>query len=411
MTDEPAEARRRLTEAYRRLLDATAGRYPMRPVVADSWRRCAETGAGGDREGWLPPVELADDGLAERRSQHPLAPAVPLLDDLLGGDGHIYAVTDTDGTLLWVGGDPLLRRRAEGIHFLPGACWAERLAGTNAPGTALTTGKPVRIDAAEHYNPAVHPWSCSATPVRDPATGRPLGALDVTGGPDAAGPYALGLVRAAARAVQARLRPGTRSAGNPPYLAVLGRDRAVLTVDGCRQVLSPRYSEILVVLAAAAGGMTAERIAVDLSLAELSTVTVRAQISRLRGLLGADLLASRPYALRRPLAADYLDVRDLITAGRTADAVRLYPGPLLPSSDSPAVTAHRISLEQQLRGAVLASRDPTLLRHWTQTPWGSDDTAAWRALADSLPAGSAPRAAAAARARGLHTADHRSPAS
>ncbi|WP_211265597.1 hypothetical protein [Actinacidiphila oryziradicis] len=164
--------------------------------------------------------------------------------------------------------------------------------------------------------------------------------------------------------------------------------------------LSPRHSEIVVALALAACGTTGDRLAVDLSEQELHPSTVRVEMTRLRAVLAA-LLGSRPYALLRPVRSDFGTVRDLLAEGRVAEALALYTGPLLPCSQAPAVVEHRRALEQQLRGAVLASGDPVLLRHWVDAAWGAEDVPAWQALADRLPGGSPQRAAAAARARAL----------
>jgi hypothetical protein len=165
--------------------------------------------------------------------------------------------------------------------------------------------------------------------------------------------------------------------------------------------LSPRHSEIVLVLALAGRGVSGDRLAVDLSEREVPASTLRAELTRLRAVLGPDLLGSRPYALLRPVRTDYTEVGALLAEGRVAEALTRYPGPLLPCSEAPVVVEHRRCLEQELRGAVLGSGDGGLLRRWVDAAWGADDLAAWAALARVLPGGSAQRAAAAARARAL----------
>ena len=130
-------------------------------------------------------------------------------------------------------------------------------------------------------------------------------------------------------------------------------------------------------------------------------VTLRAEMSRLRTLLGDGVLGSQPYALRRPVTSDFASVLDLLAEGRVGAAVAAYPGPLLPDSEAPAIVDYRAMLEQQLRAEVLASGDAMLLRRWVSAAWGADDAAAWQALARQLPGGSPQRAAAAARAGAL----------
>jgi hypothetical protein len=188
---------------------------------------------------------------------------------------------------------------------------------------------------------------------------------------------------------------------SPVRLVALGRDCADLEVDGRTHRLSHRHSEIVVALTLMAGGVSGGRLAVELSESEIPLVNLRVEMSRLRALLGPEVLGSRPYRLRRRVRSDYTDVRDLLAAGRVGEAVAAYDGPLLPSSDAPAVVEFREVLEQQLRGAILASGNPVLIRRWVDAPWGRDDAVAWRTLADRLPGGSPQRAAAAGRANSL----------
>ena len=143
------------------------------------------------------------------RAAHPLAPALPVIRRLLVDDasdaGVVVAVTAADGTLLWVEGDRKACRKAEAMNFVPGADWSERGAGTNAPGTALALDAELQIRGSEHFSRIVQPWSCTAVPVHDPATGALIGAIDLTGGTQVASPQTLALVRATAVAVENHL--------------------------------------------------------------------------------------------------------------------------------------------------------------------------------------------------------------
>lgn len=180
----------------------------MRPVVAQSWKRCLAAGMTRDSMR-LAPVPLQQGQLDEYRGTHPLMRMLPIFRDLLGevvqDAGCVFAIVDAAGELLWVEGDPRTRTGAERIHFVEGADWSEHTAGTNAPGTSLTIGRPVQIIGGEHFNGAVRAWSCAAAPIRDPDSGRLLGVLDLTGGAPAASPTMLALVRATARTIEAEL--------------------------------------------------------------------------------------------------------------------------------------------------------------------------------------------------------------
>ncbi|WP_427924188.1 GAF domain-containing protein [Streptomyces sp. cg40] len=411
--DASTTSAKALRAAHERFVTVPGTVSPVRDLVAASWRRCRLHGVRPDGS-QLPPLHIASLELAAYRRTHPLATVVPLFRELLGAgaadDGHIFAVADTDGTLLWVEGDSATVERGERMHFAEGAVWSETRAGTNAPGTALELGRPVQIVTGEHFSSAAHAWSCAAAPIRDPATGRVLGVVDLSGGGTIATPPALAAVRGAALAAEAHLaRTPNTSVGMPDLvgrgddvrLHVLGRDSALLECGGRVLRLSPRHSEIVLALALAAHGMTGDRLALELSDREVPPSTLRAEMTRLRTVLGPALLGSRPYALLRPVRTDLGEISDLLAEGRVAQALAHYPGPLLPRSDAPVVVEQRRCLEQQLRGAVLGSGDPALLRRWIAADWGNDDISAWSALAHALPCGSPQRAAAAARAHAL----------
>ncbi|QDY80526.1 GAF domain-containing protein [Streptomyces qinzhouensis] len=388
---------RRAHDAY-----LTAGRVGrrVRPVVADSWRRSARARVSPES---TVGVELADDDLVAYRENHPLARVMPLVRELTGAyawDGdHLLAVCDASGKLLWVEGPPATRRRARAMNFVPGARWSEAVAGTNAPGTALTVGRPVQVFAAEHYCRPVHPWTCAAAPVRDPATGRVLGAVDITGGDRLAHPHSLAFVAAVARAAEhqlALLAPAPPAGG--VRLSALGQDEARLVVDGRTLRLTRRHSEIAVLLACRPDGIGGEELLTELYEDESVTpVTLRAELSRLRGLLGGELLRSRPYRLAARVDADFTAVARWLASGSLTGAVGAYTGPLLPGSRAPAVVRLRRRLSDQVRSALIARADPGLLGDWAYSPWGEDDLMVWQTLASVLDGSR--RAAALARVR------------
>jgi hypothetical protein len=387
----------------------TTGSAALREVVARSWLRAAR--ARVDPDG-AAPVLLSDDELAAYRAGHPLSAVIGVLRELVAGtadDGeHLMAVSDEAGRLLWVEGHRDARRRAEAMNFVEGAAWDEPHAGTNAPGTALALDRPVQIVATEHFRHAVQGWTCSAAPIHDPPTGRLLGVVDVTGGDAVAHPYSLALVTAAARAAEGALHFGRDPTSGvwlprqqePARLAVLGRGDALLAQDGQEIRLNRRQSEVVFLLATHPEGMSGEQLAADLYPADSGeSGAVRVELSRLRRVVG-DLVASRPYRLTRPVSADYLDVTAALRRGDLATALAGYAGPLLPSSEAPAVVAQRRWLDLQLRAAVLASGDPDVVSRWAER-LGFDDLQVWERLLALTPPGLPLHAVAAARVRQL----------
>ncbi|MFI7282164.1 GAF domain-containing protein [Micromonospora chersina] len=398
---DPAERIAQVGAAHEAFLTAGTTTGRVRDVVRRSWERSALL----DPEATAP-VDLTDDALATYRAAHPLALVLPLFRDLLGGiaqDGaHLMAVCDADGRLLWVEGHPGVLRHAERMNFVPGARWDEAHAGTNAPGTALAVDHSVQIFATEHFVRPVQRWTCAAAPIHDPATGRLLGAIDITGGDHLATPQSLALVRATARAAEAFLAGAAPAEPDVLHVAALGRDEAELRLAGRRIRLGRRHSELLVLLLDHPEGRTGEQLGLDLYGDDrLHPVTLRAELSRLRRALGEELLDSRPYRLRPAVRADFRTVTELLEHGDPAGALRAYPGPLLPGSDAPGVARLRRLVDGQLRAAALAAADPALLTAWTATPAGADDLTAWQALARALPPGAPRRPLALARARQL----------
>jgi transcriptional regulator of acetoin/glycerol metabolism len=383
----------------------------VRAQVAESWFRSAAAGVQADTVD--APITLPGDALRDYREAHPLARVFPLLDDVLGQAARdcdaIMAVSDAAGQLLWICGSPSLLRRAESIGFVEGSNWDERLAGTNAPGMALALNESVRVIGAEHFRRSMQRWSCAATPIHDPTSSSLLGVLDITGGDGVVMPQTMAMVRAVARMAEAELALEMRShevreprphSGIVVVLESLGRADSLLTiVDGLGKRksmrLSRRHSEILLLLASAPRGLSGDELAVLLYEHDGSASTLRAELNRLRNLLGEQLLASRPYRLVAELTADWLTVEAHLAMGDVAAAVRAYRGPLLPASTAPGVVRLRENVEASLRQAVLDSREPDLMSTWTRSAWGADDYDMWRAQLENLGATSALRPLAA----------------
>jgi transcriptional regulator of acetoin/glycerol metabolism len=368
----------------------------LRPLVLESWRRSVEIGV--DPERVLATIPLSDEALAELRETHPLAAGLPVIRKLLvesaAESGLLVAVSDAAGRLLWVEGDSSLRARAEAMHFVPGADWSEASAGTNAPGTALALGRPVQIFGPEHLARQVTQWSCSAAPIHDPDTGAVLGALDLTGGADVVTPQSLALVRATVAAVEAelalaRVTPLSLSpAWERPSLTVLGGHGALLRHGSSATRLSLRHSEMLLLLLESDDGLTSAELAVALNDEETAQVTVRAELSRMRGVLGAIELGSRPYRVRAHVDTDVAQLRDLLRDGRLRQAVALYRGTVLPTSTAPAVVRLRDELHMHLRSYLLAGDDADALLSFADTQHGQDDHEIWSRIMAVLPLGS-----------------------
>ena len=376
-----------IARAHEALLD-TPNLLPagVRAIVRDSWQRCT---AGGVDPG-LPaaPAALQGSMLIDARTSHPLSGCKELIDSLLTDvarqTGAVVAVGDALGRLLWVEGDKALSRKAESMGFAPGADWSELAAGTNAPGTALALDAPVQIFATEHFMGAVQPWSCTAMPVHDPHSGAVLGVVDLTGDEQAAGPQALGLVRATVAAVEATLRAQPAvlapAADTPWRLEVMGRDCAEFQAGARRWRLSLRHSELMLLLAMHPEGLSADALAVLLHDVDVPAVTVRAELARLRRIVGPQVLLSRPYRLAEPVVVDAMETREALDRGEVRGVVGGLRGLPIPRSESPAVSDLREQMRWHVRRAAMASRDAEVLVAYTRSPQGREDVEALRTL-------------------------------
>lgn len=393
----------------------------VRPLVAESWRRSSAYHLDPDA---VPELLLSEADLRARRAAHPLAGVLPVIHELLVRHtidaGLVVAVGDQTGRLLWVDGDRTLRRKAERMAFVAGADWSEAAAGTSAPGTALALGRSVQISGEEHFARVVHPWSCSAVPVRDRASGAVVGVIDITGGADAVGPVTLPLLEATVAAIEAELalralapgRRGGASSGSAPRaqevsLAVLGRERGLLRCADRTVELSTRHAEILALLAHHPAGLSADELAHAVYGRDDAVVTLRAEIVRLRRVLDAVAPglapASRPYRLAAPIDLDAHRVLTFCERGAHRVALGSYPGPVLPGSTAPGIQALRAEVSACLRETVLTDAGVDTVLTYARTDEGRYDVELWRLCLRLLPARSPKRAAVVAHLQSIES--------
>ncbi|MET4589250.1 GAF domain-containing protein [Arthrobacter sp. 754] len=412
----------------------------LRKLIRESWQRSASLKANPDNP--EAPLAMDADELEEYRRQHPLASIMPVIHKLLVQPSHdsglLVAVGDEVGRLLWVEGDPGMQRRAEGMMFVPGADWSEATVGTSAPGTALALGRGIQISGAEHYQRSVHPWSCTAVPFHDPDSGALLGVVDITGTAAAVAPHTLSLVEATVAAAQAQLRverlqlaatlasrparrrntgaaagsgsgrAGSARAGSGTKesslyrnsLQLLGRDQALLSIEGKTVALSARHSEILALLSAHHDGLSAEELCVLLYPGDGSTMTLRAEMVRLRKVLQqlnpAAVPESRPYKLAMDLVPDSGQVLSCLQRGAHRIALEIYRGALLPKSEAPGVIDLRERVASLMREAVLTDGSAETLLKYAELPEARDDVGVRLAALKLLPPRSPKRAAVVA---------------
>ncbi|CAN7458690.1 GAF domain-containing protein [Arthrobacter sp. LjRoot78] len=409
----------------------------LRSLVEESWQRSVQFRANPDNP--EAPLAMDQEELEEYRRQHPLATIMPVIHKLLVLPSHdsglLVAVGDEVGRLLWVEGDAVTQRRAEGMMFVAGADWSEASVGTSAPGTALALGRSIQISGAEHYKRSVHPWSCTAVPFHDPDSGALLGVVDITGTESAVAPHTLSLVEATVAAAQAQLRverlqlaaarqaaparrrsaaaagrTGSAAGTGSLYrnsLQILGRDQALLSIEGRTVALSARHSEILALLSVHPDGLSAEELCTLLYPGEGTSMTLRPEMVRLRKVLQQlspeAVPGSRPYRLPMDLMPDSGQVLNCLQRGAHRIALEIYRGAVLPRSEAPGIVELRDRVSSLLREAVLTDGSADALLKYAELPEAKDDVGVRIAALKLLPPRSPRRAALVADLERLET--------
>jgi len=180
-------------------------------------------------------------------------------------------------------------------------------------------------------------------------------------------------------------------------LKLLGSVQPIAVVNGREIALTLRRAEVLALLLLHPAGLTAEQLMLQLYGDEGNPTTVRAEMHRLRSLLGDGVLDTKPYRIVADVTGDISDVQAALRRSDLPAALDSYAGPLLGRSEAPALRAEREELEATLRGAVLESGDAELVWRFAQTPTGAQDLEIFEQLAHRLPPSDPRRPAVQAR--------------
>ena len=174
------------------------------PIILDSWKRCKSNKV--DPYLTKVPLVLEEKKLEEllKKNVGLIDVSLPFMENLYGflkGSGFIVALFDADGYILnLVGDDDVLESVRRG-NFVLGSCWSEEYAGTNAAGTVLKLKRSFQVFGYEHYCINSHKWTGSGAPVHD-AEGKIIAVIAMTGPNQRANPHTLGMVVAAAHAIE-----------------------------------------------------------------------------------------------------------------------------------------------------------------------------------------------------------------
>lgn len=180
--------------------------FPDR-LIYESWQRCrvmnvnhAQTNAS---------VVLSTKALENlrRKNRLLLEVSMPTLENLFGfvaGSGFTVALSDSNGYLMEVFGDDNVRDSAELGNWTAGASWSELSAGNNVVGTTIYLDQPLSVVGYEHFCHCSHHWAGAGAPIHD-SQGKIIGVVAMAGTIDKAHAHSLGMVVAAANAIEIQM--------------------------------------------------------------------------------------------------------------------------------------------------------------------------------------------------------------
>ena len=224
----------------------------VRPLILQSWQRCRRAGFPAETLA-LCPIDAAGLARSTAENQELVDTAKQVMDRLAHSihlSSSVVTLVDTTGLVLHVSAT---REDLENVPYgAPGRRCDETTLGTNGMGVCLVERRPVHVIASEHYSASLHYLSCSAAPVHDSA-GRFLGAINLAISTENFHQHTLGLVEAAAHAIEEHLRLRSLARTQRIILELLDDGVIVLAGDGTITSINRQACAMLGLSADAAG--------------------------------------------------------------------------------------------------------------------------------------------------------------
>jgi PAS domain S-box-containing protein len=175
--------------------------------IRNSWERSAHYGVDPYKK--CCDVVLTQSELRKRRtvSRSLLEQATVMMANLkkfTEGSGFIFTLADNQGYILARSGDDESLNYADHAKLIEGANWSERVMGTTSGSVAGYTGEPVQLIGYEYYCLFTRFSISSSSPIFDPE-GFIIGMLNVTGPYHPVNRHTMGMVVAAARALEKQI--------------------------------------------------------------------------------------------------------------------------------------------------------------------------------------------------------------
>lgn len=180
----------------------------VREEILASWLRSKELGVNAGGHASRKIIDENQIFLRQERNaalRKAASAAFKRLEPYLKEARTILILADDQGVIIDAIGDELVLDEGQDIHLEIGGDWNEQAIGTNGIGTALKTGKPAYVHAAEHFVEGVQTWTCAGAPIRDPFSQAVIGVVDLSGPPQIFHQHNIALVLASACEIEIAL--------------------------------------------------------------------------------------------------------------------------------------------------------------------------------------------------------------
>ncbi|WP_099190005.1 sigma-54-dependent Fis family transcriptional regulator [Tepidibacter mesophilus] len=192
--------------AWENFIEERENSFHIRTEILDSWKRCKKYKVDYNKGcGKLIPKEEFENILKKNRQLIEVSKPIMMdLHNIVKDSNYAIILCDENGVIIETIWNKLAMGKRDELNFIKGCQWTEQNVGTNAIGTCLNLDKPIQTLGAEHYCKDQHGWTCSAAPIHN-NEGKLIGIIDLSGDFYDFHPHTLGIVVAAANAIQNQL--------------------------------------------------------------------------------------------------------------------------------------------------------------------------------------------------------------
>ncbi len=242
-----------LTAAWVALTTSSRLAPDIDPLVGSSWQRCLPRLNPVSPPQW---AYVSDEVLPLTLSQHAFLRAIarPIMEDIhqfIEGSGAALLLLDSTTCLLEILGNRAMLDGATDLGMRQGAFLDESRLGTTAFAVALIERCPTQVVGPEHFLRCLHTLSSAAAPIFD-LKGHPVGVIGLLDSATAYCPQSLGVVVAAAKAIENQLQAdlfvqeaNTRATELNAIMDSISEGALAWTAQGLITHLNPQAGQLL----------------------------------------------------------------------------------------------------------------------------------------------------------------------